>query len=550
MIPAKRPPWSYRLSGTAALGALFALLLFSRRPAQLLSPQVWNEDGTHVLAGLLARGWASLVEPVNGLVIVVPRLVSAVSLWISFYHYPLVSTLISWSLIVAVGIAIARSPTTLRARAWCAVAVFLVPSDPEVFGLPLYTFWWTTLLLLLASVWNDEGKGRYLRLGFILLGGLSSPVVALIVPVLVVRAFAARAPRDEQVAAALAATLACFQLFYVVKQGLGPYAPTLSSLAINTLPVMVGKFAIGSWTGNKALLWVAAVVLLGIAAVHGLKDGERRTFWTLAYLLGGAIALSAGRVDPVYLEPRTVGPRYFFLPFVLLSWLLVQCAAAALRSPRGMLATVGLLAAAVNAVPGWSRSHGDLHWGDIVRTCARFPDYAIPVHFDGNPAKAWHFWLPGRVCADRMSKGLWPAPVDVASLPTLPYLKRDMAHARPGAEWGELVSATMQGADADRSSLPGYRVIGSFHGSDADVGDVKIRMSRGGQLRFRSGPVASGQVLTIVGHEAAFATRVPASPEWVMLDFSNSALPEQFVVRIEDRGRAPGEWSAVAIKAP
>ena len=91
-----------RSPGTVLLAAAFALLLFSRRSAQLLSPQVWDEDGTYVLAGLLARGWASLAEPVNGYLILVPKLVSALSLSVSFYHYPLVSTLVAWCVIVAV----------------------------------------------------------------------------------------------------------------------------------------------------------------------------------------------------------------------------------------------------------------------------------------------------------------------------------------------------------------------------------------------------------------------------------------------------------------
>ena len=115
MSTSRFPQRPARTLPAVLLAAAFLLLLFSRRPAQLLSPQVWSEDGLHVVADLLSHGWWSIAYPLYDYLLVVPRLVSAVSLWISFYYYPLVSTLVSWSVIVAVGVAIARSPTLLRA---------------------------------------------------------------------------------------------------------------------------------------------------------------------------------------------------------------------------------------------------------------------------------------------------------------------------------------------------------------------------------------------------------------------------------------------------
>jgi len=533
------------------LAAAFLLLLFSRRPAQLLSPQVWSEDGLHVVGDLLSHGWWSIAYPLYDYLLVVPRLVSAVSLWISFYYYPLVSTLVSWSVIVAVGVAIARSPTALRAPGWCALAVFLVPTDPEVFGLPLYTLWWMTLLLLLAALWNDEGRGWGWRLAFIVLGGLSSPVIALVAPALLARAFFARNRRHEWLAAAVAALIAGVQVSVALKYDYGPgWTPVpIASVLQHTLPVLVGKFVAGSWGAKAPLLWVATVLMAAVAVLHVRHGGERRTFWMLAYLLAGTLALVAFRVDPVYLDTRTIGPRYFFLPFVLISWILVQCVAAAPRSPQGVLAVLILLAAGANAVPVWSRSHADLRWAEHVRSCARFPSYPIPILTDGSATHLRYLTLPGSTCASLMSRGLWPTPPDVGRLPTLPYLQVEGGIAAGSDEPGALESATMRGADSQRSSIPGYRVIGSYEASEAATGEVRVRMTRNGRLRYRSGS-SSGQVLTIVGHESEFSTGLPSAPDWVFLEFGNGNLPEHFVVRIEDQGREPGQWSAVAIREP
>ena len=121
------------------------------------------------------------------------------------------------------------------------------------------------------------------------------------------------------------------------------------------------------------------------------------------------------RVDPVYLDTRTIGPRYFFLPFVLVAWILLQCVAAAPRSPRGIAALVLLVAAGANAVPVWSRSHVDLGWGEHLRSCARFPSYPIPILLDGSTRWLRYLTLTGSACADYLSRGLWPATREASS---------------------------------------------------------------------------------------------------------------------------------------
>jgi hypothetical protein len=121
----------------AALFLLFFFLLYLRRPAQLLHPQVWDEDGTQIVPGLIDHGLKSLFYPVNGYLVLVPKLISAISLSISGVHYPLVSTVITWIFISWVCLEIATSQTWLCGGALLGIATLLIPSDPEAFGSPL-----------------------------------------------------------------------------------------------------------------------------------------------------------------------------------------------------------------------------------------------------------------------------------------------------------------------------------------------------------------------------------------------------------------------------
>ena len=159
---------------------LLMVLLATRRWQQLISPQVWSEDAVQILPSFINDGWSSLLLPVNGYLIAIPKIISFISIKISFLYYPIISTIISWLLIISVGISIMLSPTKLQQRTVCAISVFIIPSDPEVFGLPLYTFWWSGLILFLLTLWDEKDSRLIWRVFILVMCGLSSPIIITI----------------------------------------------------------------------------------------------------------------------------------------------------------------------------------------------------------------------------------------------------------------------------------------------------------------------------------------------------------------------------------
>ncbi|NJL44995.1 MAG: hypothetical protein HC922_03090 [Leptolyngbyaceae cyanobacterium SM2_3_12] len=61
----------------------FAVLYFTRRPADALYPAVWAEDGLYNIPQGVAHGWLSLWIPVNGYLIVPSKLITLITLAIS-----------------------------------------------------------------------------------------------------------------------------------------------------------------------------------------------------------------------------------------------------------------------------------------------------------------------------------------------------------------------------------------------------------------------------------------------------------------------------------
>jgi hypothetical protein len=199
----------------ALLVGLTFVVLFLRRPDQFLHPYIWDEDGTIILKAYLAHGLSSITEPVGGFYVLATKLLTLTSFKLSFVWAPYLAVYLTTAFTCMVIAAIAFSPTHLAAPFLCAVAVLLVPTDAEVFAVSEYGFWWAGLLLIVALLWDTApARHQWLRLIYIIIGGLSSPIVAITAGLLTIRAALERRA-SEYWAAGLAVACAALQSWSV-----------------------------------------------------------------------------------------------------------------------------------------------------------------------------------------------------------------------------------------------------------------------------------------------------------------------------------------------
>ena len=523
---------------------LIAVLLASRRWAQWVRPQVWDEDGAN-LSNFIAHGWVGLFEPVNGYLIIVPKLISFAALQVSFLHYAAVSTVLAWFFIGCVAIAIWRSPTQLKSRLICAVVVFCVPCDPEVFGLPLYTFWWASLLLFLTVFWAEDDTRLTWRIVFLLLGGLSSPVIVLIGPLMAWRWFRSRLRRDGLLLA-LVLIIVLIQLRFMLQVPSGGIM-AIPSAVRHAVPIFFGGLVLGNWNWYSSVLWPAGLICVAVI-IRSVWLGRNFTIASLLFLLAGTIAMSAVRVDVAAIHPTLAGPRYFFFPFILISWLLVQTLT--LRGHRLLQwSAAGLLTASlVNAAPAWSRTHDDLAWSGHAAACTGFSEYVIPIQFDGHAALAWELSLTGAQCHALLKRSWIASDLPKPYLAALPFFITD-AHQAANRYAGTVMQDNLHGTDFYKSSFDGVTVLGSYVISDADQGQIKLKLRRGDRILFRTGPDSGGLSLAIDGRESSFAQSLPLATDWKELVFSNLDLPAEFAATVTDHGSLHGQWFAVGIGA-
>jgi hypothetical protein len=386
---------------------VFFLLLFARRFAQLLHPQVWDEDFV-IIAAFVNQGPLAVFVPLNGYLVIASKLVSLIALLFPFALFPLISTIIAWLFTVFVCIALSVCPTMLRGGPLLALAVLLVPSDAEVFGIPLYTLWWASLLLFVVAFWRAENRSLRVRIAFTIIGGLSAPTVLLTAPLAVLRAVFYR-NRAETLVMATCVTCAIIQVLCIVKTA---GASSQSGIAILTgvigaLPKFVGSYAVGNLVAHHTPLRAIAIgiamalPLVIILATWFRSPSQRIALVFLSYCWVGAVVFSCLRVNPAIIDPVLAGPRYFFFPYLLEGWLLIQVGAQT-GAPILRTAAAALLVLSVfNVLPVLSRSHDDFLWQQNVANCAAVPGngtYAIPVEFAGSAAASFHLVLTGEEC--------------------------------------------------------------------------------------------------------------------------------------------------------
>lgn len=113
--------------------------------------------------------------------------------------------------------------------------------------------------------------------------------------------------------------------------------------------------------------------------------------------------MSAYRVEISILNPINAGPRYFFYPYLLVSWILIQLLFSGQFLTR-IVAGIFLVISLLNAFPHLNRKHDNLNWGEDIINCSQSQTYTFPAHFAGDKNNVWTFTLTGEQCKDLMQK--------------------------------------------------------------------------------------------------------------------------------------------------
>ncbi|WP_313283644.1 hypothetical protein [Stenotrophomonas indicatrix] len=411
-LPARlrRLPHGYVVAGKCVVIFAFTLLVLAlRRPDQFSAPYIWVEDGTVSLRQFLEHGWYSLLDPVAGYLILPSKLIHLTAMTLSAPHYPAIANWLNVCFHAGVLCAIALSPTRLRAPMLCALAALLIPTDAEVFATSHYAFWWGSLLLIPPLLWRDDADSRlFPRVAMTLLGGLSSPLTIVLLPLFALRLLMVGRTRNNTIISMLAAACAATQVYFLTRSHThGTGLPTTFDLSM-AVEKFLGRFVYGMRGGaeDTTLLLGAALASAMLAACWTYRKRLDFSHLVLVAALAVSVLVSIMRVPLDIIDPLMSGPRYFFYPFVFLAWLILQFIVV---SPRHIALPLALMLASalLQTFLIAPRRHNHLDWQANLAQCASQKDiFEMPVHYDGSDT-LWHVKLSPAQCAALSRQGIF-----------------------------------------------------------------------------------------------------------------------------------------------
>lgn len=370
------------------------VLIALRRPDQVQFPEVWNEDGQFIIPQIIQGGFLAVFDPVNGYLIIPSRLITWISLLFSFERYPAISTAIGAVMQAFCIAAIAVSPTFLRWRPLCALGLIFLPMDAEVYLLPQYTFWWSTLLLFLGLLWLPE-RSPTVRSIFVLVGGFSSPMVVLLTPIFGLRLLYTRAFSTDGIALVIAAMVAAVQIFFIFLGDPAQTSPVSLLSFVHAIRVFFGSSTI---IGDPLLQYVIGATVLAIllSGILAFRGQERVAYFGLMAVLGACVASSLARVPVEIISPTGGGPRYFFLPFVVISWGLIWLSAK-YRVYSAIVVLLVIMSAPVTFQYFQRHQERMVSWSDAVKQCL-YAGANMPVHYTGELIYQHHIPYAKELC--------------------------------------------------------------------------------------------------------------------------------------------------------
>jgi hypothetical protein len=381
-----------------------------RRPEQLSRPYVWDEE-SWIIEHFTASGWAGALKPVQGYLILPANVLVALATQISGVHLPALEYI--FALLVFVGtvvmIVVPESrwggPST---RAAMAVTASLVPTNPEVFGVLLYSFWWTTLWPLIILGWKRSLWA--LRAPLLAVAALSSPAAGSLFVVFGIAYLRWRRLRDAIGAGILLAGFVVESVLALNSSRATTISSDASPRKVAEQALRVGGFFETNWlaVGNPdrgflaftGLLFLTflLVACVYLAAVAGRDEVLLLTLAAFAFTAVNSLPV------PLISDPVSKGQRYYFLPFVVFGWALLSIVRAANLPPLRIAAAVLLSVSFLNLATTFSRSPqtttARLSWKGELEKCARSEASVVrvPVYFDGSSSFLWSIDLSPSRC--------------------------------------------------------------------------------------------------------------------------------------------------------
>lgn len=393
--PAQRSMLSAGLASFTIVACLMVWVM--RRPAQLVTPYIWAEESV-VLKSWLEQGWSAAFNPLQGYFAFPSSLLIVLGAELSAPALPVLEYVFATAVFLTT-VALLLVPDSrwgdIRVRSLMAIALVLVPCNPEVFGVLLYSFWWAALWPVIILGWRRPLWS--FRLPLLAIGALSSPAGCAMAVVFAL-AWLRERSRVLLVSTLVLGLGAVLQVLALATSGRGSSTASKFSLAnLVESTARTGGLYVGRWTAGDSgpdRMWslFLGMVFAGFVLAVTWVRARRGDDLDVAHLAATAVLLAAvSQVpEPMVNDPIVAGPRYHFLPYALFAWFLICVASRTASETLRNVCVVVIVSSLVTLGSAFSRSENQrsfrMDWHDELRMCAdsRRSEFQLPIMLDGS----------------------------------------------------------------------------------------------------------------------------------------------------------------------
>lgn len=313
------------------------VILFIRKTDALTNPQFWAEDGTIFFLQQYNDGASVLLQEYVGYLHLAPRLIALVAdmfipyaLTPAFYNYS--SLLITLIVVMSVF----SSRFHMKNKILIALTISLIPHYANEIFLNATNLIWLLSIMIIIVLFKEEPAARYgnvavqytCDLAIIIVCGLTGPFIILLMPFFLWKWVN---ERNSYNTVMLSATfiISLIQLSFIVAHSLNSHDVSTNFSAYNVIigRKMFGGLFLGSYIAYEINHYLLSFLYLGILVLLlylAYQKKNRFIFFcvgiSLIYLLA---AFYRYRVNPEALILPGNGTRYFYVPYLMITWSLI-----------------------------------------------------------------------------------------------------------------------------------------------------------------------------------------------------------------------------------
>ncbi|HUR60445.1 MAG TPA: hypothetical protein VM029_22170 [Opitutaceae bacterium] len=385
------------------LVALASLLLLLRKSWALHTPQLYAEDGSIFLAHDDEHGIRAWWDPYMGYLHLLPRMIA----WFASHvadvaWWPVIYNGLSFAITAGLFARLASARVDLPGKPWLAAAFAFVPHPGEVLFNITNLQWITAFFLLLQVIMKrpETMLARIVDLVIVFLVGLTGPFALVFLPLFAWRWWRAR-NSDTLAVLLVAGVCAGIQSSFILRSQIGLLEQPMASSPFMLAQVLGTRLIAWPLLGARIARALPGPLLtllgsVGLVAFLGwvLRPHARRA---LRAPVVAALVMVLG-VSMVRLRPDTWdsvdlvnGDRYFFIPRVLLAWLVIGEFDTSTRAVAFGARAACVLGALANLPDYVLPTPPDYHWAlncDPIRRGVPANIYTLP--------EGWWIEYPGR----------------------------------------------------------------------------------------------------------------------------------------------------------